>query len=168
MATRWTSGAPTIATRIRNRILPRRNRLRSRARQDPEPWNVLEVKTRAPIQRARAGVRSETDDAPEYVIAQLASGPWSHAPPQGHRSRRTLWRGQIHVFPIIGDPEVVSTIRQTGLTFWQDDVQIPIQPGPMFLADLGLTHDFQMRTNRTRFSSQHGNGTHDTQSAGYT
>lgn len=104
---------------------------------EPDITNV-EIKTVHPF-KAREWGESETDDAPDYTIAQLA---WGLGVTRRKRGIVAALFGadQMKTFPIEGDPELIAGLRARGLKFWTEHVEARVPPGPLFLADMGLLY----------------------------
>jgi predicted phage-related endonuclease len=103
---------------------------------EPDPWNV-EIKTCSVFKSHEWG-ESETDGAPDYVIAQLL---WGLGVTQRRRGIIAPLFGAdtLRVFPFDNaDQEVIGLLRAKGLKFWTEHVVPGVPPDPLFLADMGL------------------------------
>lgn len=98
----------------------------------------VEIKTVMPWKEREWGA-SETDDAPDYTIAQLA---WGLGVTRRSRGIVAALFGadKLKVFPVEIDADLIAAIRAKGLSFWNEHVLKRVPPGPLFLSDMGLLY----------------------------
>lgn len=98
----------------------------------------VEIKTVHPF-KARDWGESETDDAPDYTLAQLAWGLGVTGRKRGIVAP-LFGADKLRVFPVAADLELIGALRNRALVFWLDHVQKRVPPGPLFLSDMGLLY----------------------------
>lgn len=99
----------------------------------PDPVNV-EIKTVHPF-KSREWGESDTDGAPDYVVAQLLWG-------LGVTDRRhgiiapLFGADDLRVFPVERDESTLAGIRERAQHFWLEHVEKRIPPPPIYLEDM--------------------------------